>query len=146
MGIYDSNNGSQELIMEGELKNPNELLEAYIYDELCSMTDEDKQAFVNSPEASAMVEAGLIQKKTLVRLTRNDDLNRRLTMACFQLAKENNDPLWNQLVKNRIKERQLIAQIKKKYSSRATKTAKMGQKHYLKSKMPIQLMKPTRIG
>lgn len=146
MGVYDSNSGSQQAIMEGELQNPNELLEAYIYDELCSMTDEDKRAFVNSPEASAMVEAGLIQKKTLVRLTRSDDLSRRLTMACFQMAKENKDPLWDQLVKNRIKERNLIGQIKKKYASRATKTAKMGQKQYLKSKMPVQLMKPTRIA
>jgi len=139
MGIYSGiNNGNA---IQGELKNPGELLESYIFDELCHLTDERKQEFVNSEEAAAMVEAGIISRKTLVRLSKADDLSRRMKMASFQLAKDNDDMLWNQLVKNRIKERELIDKITTKYGSKAGKAAKIGQKKYLSKKMPIAFLR-----
>lgn len=136
MSIFGTGGGS----IEGELKNPNELLEAFIYDELSQLTDEDKEVFVNSEEARVMEEAGIIGRRTLVRLSKNDDLARRTKMASFQIAKENNDPLWDQLVKNRVKERMLINKIVSKYGSRATRAAKLGQKDYIK-RMPKGFMR-----
>lgn len=144
MGIFSTNNYvSQEGSFNEDLKNPNELLEAYIADELRFAPEEKLQEFVNSPEAAAMMEAGIITRKTLVRLSKNDDLSRRTTMAAFQLAKEADDPLWNQLVKNRVREKELISKIEQKYSSRATKAARIGQKEYLKKKMPLSMMRPS---
>lgn len=145
MGIFSTNNYNESASINEELKNPNELLEAYIADELKFAPEEALKEFVNSPEAEAMIEAGIITRKTLVRLSKNDDLSRRTTMAAFQLAKEADDPLWNQLVKNRVRERELIAKITQKYSSRATKAARIGQKSYLKTKMPIQMMRPSNV-
>ena len=133
MGIYSM---YDDHIIDESLKNPNELTEAFILDELSHLSDEKKEEFINSEEAKAMIEAGLISKKTLVRLSKTDDLNRRSTMAAFQMAKENDDPLWNMLVKNRIKERELKQKIVQKYSSKAARIAKTGQKEFLKNKMP----------
>ena len=142
MGIYSM---YDDHIIDESLKNPNELTEAFILDELAHLSDEKKEEFINSEEAKAMIEAGLISKKTLVRLSKTDDLNRRSTMAAFQMAKENDDPLWNMLVKNRIKERELKQKIVQKYSSKAARIAKTGQKEFLKNKMPAFFMRSTEV-
>ncbi len=138
MGIFSV---QDENAIQAELKNPGELLESYIFDELCHLTDERKQEFISSEEATAMVEAGLISRKTLVRLSKTDDLSRRMKMAAFQLAKDNDDMLWNQLVKNRIKERELIEKISNKYNSKAGRAAKVGQKNFLSKKIPLAFLR-----
>lgn len=146
MGIYSINpDVTNENTMGGDLKELDSLVEAYIYDDLYKLSDTDKQAFIESDEAKSMLEAGVITKKTLVRLSKKDDLSRRATMAAFQLAKENDDPLWDLLVKNRIKERDLIEKIERKYSAKSIKAAKEGQKSYLKNKMPLAFLRPGNI-
>lgn len=137
MGIF----GTSTLVMENELKQPEELLESYIYDEISRLSDEKRQEFVNSQEAQGMLEAGLISRKTLVRLSKNDDLERRIGMAAIQLSKESDDALYDQLVKVRIKERELLDKINAKYANRATRVAKIGQKDYLKNKMPVAFIR-----
>lgn len=132
MGIFGTDS-----VMENDLSNPNELLESYIYDELSRLPDDKKKEFLASEDAKALEEAGIISRKTLVRLSKEDDLSRRLKMAALQLAKDNDDVLFDQLTKNRIKERQLLDKITAKYSMKATKVAKMGQKAYLKQKLPL---------
>ena len=129
--------GNASSSLEGELLNPNELLESYIYDEVSRLPDDRRQEFIASEEAAAMVEAGVIGRRTLVRLSKADDLSRRLKMASLQLAKDNDDVLFTKLAKNRIKERELLDKITAKYSMKATKVAKIGQKSYLKKKLPI---------
>lgn len=144
MAIFDNLDNireSSDNSINQDLKNPNELLEAYIADELSFAPIEKLKEFANSPEAEAMIEAGLISRKTLVRLSKNDDLTRRTKMAAFQLAKEADDNLWHLLVKNRVRERELISKIVAKYASRASKSAKIGQREYLKNKMPLSMMR-----
>lgn len=138
MGIFGS---GSTLVMENELKNQEELLESYIYDEISRLSDEKRQEFVNSQEAQGMLEAGLISRKTLVRLSKNDDLERRIGMAAIQLSKESDDALYDQLVKVRIKERELLDKINAKYANKATRVAKIGQKDYLKNKMPVAFIR-----
>ena len=128
-----------EPITESEL--PYGFLEACIVDEVSHLSDEKIQEFCQSPEAEALVEAGVMRKKTLVRLSKKDDFSRRRTMAAFTIAREKKDPLWAKLVKNRVQERKLIGEIVKKYGGRADKVAKVGQKEYLKQKMPLSFMR-----
>lgn len=139
MGIYSL--GEEKLDLEVQDKEA--LQEAFIYDELCKLTDEEKQAFIESDQAKAMLEAGILTKKTLVRLTKQDDLTRRMSMAAMQFAKEADDPLYHQLKKNRIKERELLSKIEKKYASKSQRAAKIGQKNYLKGKTPLAFMRPS---
>ena len=128
-----------EPITESEL--PYGFLEACIVDEVSHLSDEKIQEFCQSPEAEALVEAGIMRKKTLVRLSKKDDFSRRRTMAAFTIARDKKDPLWSKLVKNRVQERKLIGEIVKKYGGKADKVAKVGQKEYLKQKMPLSFMR-----
>ena len=128
-----------EPIAESEL--PYGFLEACIVDEVSHLSDEKIQEFCQSPEAEALVEAGVMRKKTLVRLSKKDDFSRRRTMAAFTIARDKKDPLWSKLVKNRVQERKLIGEIVKKYGGKADKVAKVGQKEYLKQKMPLSFMR-----
>lgn len=145
MGLY-GNKATVDPINEASavVENVDELLEAYIAEELSHLTDEEFKAFSESEECEAMLEKRLIGRKTLIRLSKNDDLSRRKKMAAFQIAKEKDDPLWNKLVKNRIKERQLIAAIVKKYDNKANRAAKVGQRDYLHGKLPAIALRPER--
>ena len=107
---------------------PEGLLEQYIVDEVSHLTDEQIQEFCHSPEAEQMVQEGTMRKKTLVRLSKKDDMSRRRTMAAFSIARQKKDPLWTKLVKNRVQERKLIGEIVKKYGNKADRVAKVGQK------------------
>jgi hypothetical protein len=62
-------------------------------------------------------------------------------MAAFSIARSKKDPLWTKLVKNRVQERKLIGAIVKKYGGKAEKAAKVGQRNYLKKKMPLSFMR-----
>ena len=128
-----------EPITESEL--PYGFLEACIVDEVSHLSDEKIQEFCQSPEAEALVGAGVMRQKTLVRLSKKDDFSRRRTMAAFTIAREKKDPLWSKLVKNRVQERKLIGEIVKKYGGKADRVAKAGQKEYLKQKMPLSFMR-----
>lgn len=123
-----------------DIPQTNLLIESYIADEVAHLSDEQIQEFCNSEEAQALIQEGNLRKKTLVRLSKNDDLSRRTTIAAFHLARAKKDPLWTKLVQNRVKERELIGQILKKYPQ-ASKAAKMGQKEYLSKKMPLSFMR-----
>lgn len=130
---------NDDVVTESDI--PAGFLEACIADEVSHLSDEKIQEFCQSEEAQALVEAGVMRKKTLVRLSKKDDMSRRRTMAAFTIAREKNDPLWSKLVKNRVMERKLIGEIVKKYGSKAEKVAKVGQKEYLKQKMPLSFMR-----
>ena len=130
MGIYSSN--YNESAQDFEIQDMDALGEAFIYDDLSKLSDADKKAFLESEDCALLEAKKLIGRKTLVRLSKNDDITRRTTMAAMQLAKERKDPLWEKLVKNRIKERQLLAAIRKKYGAKGQRVARQGQKAYLK--------------
>lgn len=132
--------GNSNTFLESDL-NKSELLESYIYDEISKLDQETIQEFVHSQQAQAMVEAGIIGKKTLVKLSKVDDLERRIGMAALQLAKDKSDPLFDKLVKVRVKEKELLDQINNKYINKATQVAKIGQKDYLKNKIPVGFMR-----
>ena len=97
-----------------------------------NLSAEERRTLVESPEFLALEAKGLIGRKTIVKLKIDDDLTRRETMAAFQLAKEADDPLWNKLALNRVKERDLIGKIRNKYRNKAAKVSKKGQKEYIK--------------
>lgn len=118
-----------------------ELQEMFAYDELNQIcnTDELREAFFDSDVPEQLLEAGLVSKKTLVRLSKKDDLARRKKMVVFQMAKDANDPLYGQLVKLRKKERSIMGKLYMKYSGRADRVATKAQKEYLKQNKLVSL-------
>lgn len=116
-----------------DLSLSDSFVESCICAEFNALCDDDRKAFMESAECEALIQEGLITKKTLVRLSKNDDLSRRTKMAAFELAKKNGDALWDKLKKNRIMEKKLIAAIVQKYGTKSTNIAKKSQKEYIKT-------------
>ena len=141
MGMFSTS--SAVVTEDTGLKNPDELTGYFIVDEVSRMSDEDRKAFLESEECKILQERNMLKKKTLVRLNKNDDLTRRKKMAAFQIAKDNHWKEWDLLVKNRIKERALIAKIVQKAGMKAEKAAKVQQKNYLSGKGPLGIFKNT---
>lgn len=133
---------TQESInLDTVLKDPQALQESFIYDELSQLSSDKIQEFVNSNEAQVMVEKGLIGRKTLVRLSKKDDVKRRTGMANIQLAKDRNDILYKQLIKTRERERDLLRKIDAKYENIGERIAKTAQATFLKNKIPKAYMR-----
>ena len=65
-------------------------------------------------------------------MTKYDDLTRRTHLAALQKAKEMGDADWEALRKNRIKERQLLDRIYKKYANKVKRDAIKSQKRLIK--------------
>lgn len=124
--------GENTQVITEELHDWDAFQEGCIYLEAMNLSADERRELVESPEFLALEAKGLIGKRTIVKLKASDDLERRETMAAFQLAKEANDPLWDKLSLNRVKERELIGKIQTKYRPRAARVAKVGQKEYIK--------------
>lgn len=89
-----------------------------------------------------LVSEGKLSKKTIVRLSKKDDLTKRQKTIALNLARENNDPLWDKLALNRVKERELISKIMAKYGNKSKKLAVQAQKDFIKkSHLPASFMK-----
>lgn len=144
MGIYSDRSGVESI--ETASVNYEELMEQFFYDDFASCSDEEKKALFESSEIAILEKKNITNKKTLVRLNKNDDITRRTTMAALQLARDNNDPLWRALKANRIKERKLLAAIERKYASKATKVARVGQREYLKNVNKPKMLKTSDIS
>ena len=121
------------------------LVEAYIIDEFNhNMTDDEKDEFINSDECKEMIEAGILSEASVVYLDRGGDLNRRITLAALQLAKDKGDPLYKKLVGVAQKRKGILAQLRQKYGVNAKKTAKVAQRELIK-KVPTRFKKKITI-
>lgn len=131
--IYNTNYTKESIIEDCELVNPNELLEQFIYDEVSRMPDAERKAWLESDQCRLLQEKGIFRRNTLVKLSKTDDLDRRIGMAALKIAKDKNDPLFQKLAKNRIKERELLDAINAKYASQAERAAKVSQREWMKT-------------
>jgi hypothetical protein len=135
--IYNPMGIKEDASLDVELKNPNALLEAFIIDEVSRMSDADRNEFMESAEFEYLVSEGVIAKHTLVRLSKEDELTRRMKVAALQIAREKNDPLYAKVLKYRSLEKDALAQIVKKHGNQAQRVAKKTQREYIKNN-PIQ--------
>jgi len=120
-------------------------IEAAIIQQVESMNDPQRKAYLESDEFKALVEAGVVGRRAIVRLNRAADLDRRMHLLCLQVAKENNDADWEALRRNRIKERQLLNKLYKKYGERVRRQATTSQKRLIKiSPQAFNLQAPLR--
>lgn len=96
-----------------------------------SSTQEIKE-FCESQQAQILVEKQVLNKPTLHRLSKEDDLKRRIKLICYRLAKEAGDPLWTKLVKYQKLKKSTAQAILNKYGTKAERIAKVAQKEYIK--------------
>lgn len=109
-----------------------ELLETYIVDMVSHMLDEERKAYLDSEDFQNLVEAGVAGHKSITRLNKQDDLSRRIMLGALNAAEKAGDATWELLRKNRVKERQLLNTIYKKYANRVKRDAMLAQKRLIK--------------
>lgn len=115
--------------------NMDELVEMYFVDDISRMSTVQIKEFCESDQAKALVEKAVLTKPTMMRLSKQDDETRRIKLACYQLAKEANDPNFAKMVKYREMWKKYRGLIFQKYANKATRVARAGQKEYMKKAM-----------
>jgi len=128
-------NESHEPVVESQgagIVDQDALLENMLIDQMNRMTDEEFQAYTESADFQNLVEAGVLGRRSVVKMTRKDDLNRRIHLASIQMAREQGDADWEALRKNRVNERRLLKKIYTKYANRVRRDAMQSQKRLIK--------------
>lgn len=132
-------------LQESGILDQNALLESVFVDQVTKMDDEQRKAYLESDEVAALVEAGVVGRRTIVRISKNDDLTRRIHLASLQKAKESGDADWEALRKNRVMEKKLLQKIYNKYANRVRQDAVKSQKRLIKlSPKAFDMSKPIR--
>lgn len=107
-------------------------VELMAYDDISRGDSEQIQEFCNSTIAQVLQEKQVLNKGTLMRLSKSDDEKRRIKLVAYHLAKSNKDPDWEKMCEHRKKWKIYRGKIMKKYGNRAIKIAKAAQKEYIK--------------
>ena len=103
--IFES---SENSIIAEEFRDPSMLEEVMIADEISRLPEEKIKEFCQEGGVGEqLVQEGKLRKKTLVRLSKQDDLTRRTKMGALLLAKEKKDPLYTLPIPNSALENNL---------------------------------------
>ena len=138
------NEGSTiDTLTNDSIEDMSALVENFIYDTVSSFSEEKRNEFLNSEECEALQEAGLLGKKTIVRMTKVDDLGRRIKLAVIQKAKEDQDPNYLQYKKAVAKKKFFMSKMNDKYAMRVKNDAVKGQRALLKIS-PTYFTRPIR--
>ena len=118
---------------EAGIRDATALFESFFVDYVNHMDDEERKQYLESDEVNALVEAKAIGRRTIVRLSKQDDYNRRITLAAMQKAKEQNSADWKRLKKAHMLKKLAIANIVKRYGNNVKRDVIKAQKAILKT-------------
>ena len=118
----------EEGVDEGEPLDMESLIETFVVDAVARMDDDTRKSFMESDSFKQMCEAGLLEARSIMRLNQEDDFTRRVKVAAIAKAHANNDALELALRKNRVKEKQLLDKIYKKYSMQVKRDVMQAQR------------------
>ena len=107
-------------------------IELAAWDDITRADSKSINEFASSEIANVLLEKQVLNKGTLMRLSKEDDEKRRIVLTCYRLAKAANDPDWRKMVMYNQKKKEHRAKIIEKYGSKAEKIAKASQKEYIK--------------
>lgn len=130
--------GTSQIATIEEQAASDELLELFLIDDVMRGTSDEIHEFCESQEAQILVEKQVLNKPTLHRLSKQDDLTRRKKLTAYFLAKDAGDPMWAKLVKYQGLKKQYATKILAKYGKKAERMALIAQKNYIKKARSIQ--------
>lgn len=134
---------NENVNIESGVKDINALMENFFFDTISALSEEERKKYLASDECKALEEAGVIGKKTFVRLNKLDDLSRRMQLAAYQKAKEDGDPNYKKLKKIQAIRRHLKHKILAKYQNRVKQDVIKAQRALIKIN-PTYFTKPLR--
>ena len=135
MNLYGANDDNKSI---EEIAKSNEIMEMFLVDDMLHGTSEQISNFCESEEAKVLVEKSVLNKPTLIRLSKTDDQKRRVKIIAYNLAKEANDPEWTKMKKYTALRKQSIRKIMNKYGKKAQRIAKVAQKEYIKNSKSVK--------
>ena len=138
--------GSRPLVSMEQMANSDAVLESLIVEDVLRGTSDQIKEFCESAEAKVLQEKGVLKKPTMMRLSKQDDENRRIKLMAYKIARDANDVEWNKLVKYQALRKECIQKIMTKYGAKAKTMAKIAQKNYIKTaaKLPDKSSKEVK--
>ena len=125
--------GTQGVQMEGGGIIDMKALQGYLFEAAClGMPEDARHEYLESAEVQQAVNEGSLDRKSIMYLNKQDDLTRRVKLACLAKAKEENSPEWQQLRKVHAKRKELLSKIAVKYTPRVQQNAIKAQRAMLK--------------
>lgn len=124
----------KESFQRDELENIDlkPFIELMAYDDISRGTSEQIKEFCNSEIAQVLTEKQVLNKGTMMRLSKADDEKRRIVSVAYYLAKEANDPDYKKMIEYRAKWKEHKRKVLQKYSQKAKRIAIAAQKEYIK--------------
>lgn len=116
-------------LTEAEL---NEYVQLIAADEAMRLPEEQLQDLMESGTLEALQEKQVLNKKTMMRLSKADDEKRRVKLIAYKLAKDAKNPHWGKMMIHRGKWKNERDEILKLFGKKAQKIAKLAQKEYIK--------------
>lgn len=130
--------GASHIASEEEIAKSETLFELYLVDDIMRGTQEQIHGFCESMEAQVLVEKQVLNKPTLVRMSKQGDFHRRIKLTSYLLAKQANDPNFAKLVKYQALKKQYANKVLTKYGKKAARIAKIAQKEYIKKSKSVK--------
>lgn len=131
MGLFTK--GNVEVTVENSIKNKDEYEQLMIADEIANMDKESLEEFCKPGGlGETLVTEGKLKNRTIIRLSKKDDLARRKKMNCYQLAKEANSTAWKKFHYHRTEALKYEKQMFKQFGAKAERLAKESQRDYIK--------------
>ena len=125
--------GTQGVQMEGGGIIDMKALQGYLFEAAClGMPEDARHEYLESAEVQQAVNEGSLDRKSIMYLNKQDDLTRRVKLACLAKAKEENSPEWKQLRKVQAKRKEPLSKIAVKYTPRVQQNAIKAQRAMLK--------------
>lgn len=109
-----------------------EFVQLIAADEATRLPEDQIQQLLESGEFQALQEKQVLNKKTMMRLSKADDQKRRVKLIAYKLAKDANNPHWGKMMTWREKWKTERDEILKIFGKKAEKIAKLAQKEYIK--------------
>lgn len=110
----------------------NEYVQLIAADEATRLPEDKVQELLESGEFQALQEKQVLNKKTMMRLSKADDEKRRVKLIAYKLAKDAKNPHWGKMMNWREKWKAERDEILKIFGKKAQKIAKLAQKEYIK--------------
>jgi len=112
-------------------------MQEQLYSDIYNMSEKERHLLLEDPQyepvRQAMIESGLINKISILKLSKESDLERRNSQAVMALARQDNSDLYKRYISLVAQKNKLKEQLRERYGSRARLLSMKSQKEYLKN-------------
>lgn|SRR5574344_1577045 len=137
MSLYGHSSLLEEAVRDTEVNLTKEELKPFIelaaYEDISRGTDAQRKAFCESKQAQVLVEKQVLNKSTMMRLSKEDDQKRRIKLNAYMLAKKANDKDYVKMLKYRNLWKEYRNKVLVKYGKKAERVSKVAQQEYIKA-------------